>query len=103
MHPEKTVEELEALLKRIRSSPPRPKEEAATPRVHALKRRLSNSVIDEIVRRYEAGESSLAIAKDHDVSSSALIRVLRSRGVAIREQSLSEEVVSGVPPCTRAD
>lgn len=59
-----------------------------------MKRRLSTSAVDEMVRRYEAGEGSLAIAKDHNVSPSALIRVLRSRGVAIREQALSEKVVS---------
>lgn len=91
MHPEKTVEELEALLNHIRSSAPRPKQKV--PRVHALERRLDKSSIDEIVQRYEAGDSSLVIAADYNVSSSALIGLLRSRGVTIREQPLTSDLV----------
>jgi DNA invertase Pin-like site-specific DNA recombinase len=92
VHPEKTVEELEAMLERIKAEPRR--ETKHRPGFQELSLRLGDEVMDEIVRRYEAGEGSPTIAREYGVAPSALIRALRARGVRIREQVLSDEVVA---------
>lgn len=50
----------------------------------ALKNTLRSKSIRSIIRRYQAGESSIAIAATYGVSSSTIIRVLRELGVKIK-------------------
>jgi DNA repair protein RadD len=52
-------------------------------------RGLSDAQIDECVKRYEAGESALSIAKSMGVSAPTVLKALRSRGVPIRPSSRS--------------
>jgi hypothetical protein len=44
-------------------------------RVHKLSQRLGSSVVHEIVRRYQSGESATSLAKEHGVAPSALLSV----------------------------
>jgi DNA invertase Pin-like site-specific DNA recombinase len=92
VHPEKTVEELELMLERIKAEPRQ--QTPPRPGFQKLDLRLGDETMDEIVRRYNAGEGSPAIARDYGIAPSALIRALRVRGVRIREQVLSEDVVA---------
>jgi hypothetical protein len=54
--------------------------------VHRLSARLGAEWIEEIVRRYEAGESARTLAIESGVAPSALLRLLRERNVVVRKQ-----------------
>lgn len=56
----------------------------------SLRRRLSPQTIDELKRRYVAGEHSTALSKEYGVSKSGLVSLLRSEGVALRRQPLTD-------------
>lgn len=51
-------------------------------------RKLTDMQIAEVCRRYQAGESSKALAKEFDVSAPAICGLLERRNIARREQSL---------------
>lgn len=59
---------------------------------HALRDRLGDEVIRDVVARYGAGESATSIAKIHKVSTSALLRLLRENNVVVREPGVSDEL-----------
>jgi hypothetical protein len=63
-------------------------------RIHRLSARLGEAVVLEIIRRYEAGDSATALAKEHDASPSALLNLMRSRKVVIRERGVSDELAA---------
>ena len=54
--------------------------------IHRLSARLGAERIEEIVRRYEAGESARTLATESGVAPSALLRLLRERNVVVRRQ-----------------
>ncbi|XPP26038.1 MAG: helix-turn-helix domain-containing protein [Leucobacter sp.] len=53
---------------------------------HRLGDRLGPDVVDEIVRRYEAGESARQLAQEHGVAPSALLRLMRERNMIVRKR-----------------
>lgn len=59
--------------------------------IHRLSARLSAPQIEEVVRRYEAGESARALASESGVAPSALIRLLRERNVVVRMQVVTPD------------
>jgi len=59
--------------------------------IHRLSARLGADQIDDIVRRYEAGESARSLATEYDVAPSALIRLLRERSIVVRQQVVTSE------------
>lgn len=61
-------------------------------RVHNIAERLGQEVVNEILRRYGAGESATALAKDHDVAPSALLRLLRENNVVVRRKTISSDI-----------
>ena len=63
--------------------------EPAEFQIHRLSARLSGEQIDDVVRRYEAGESARTLATEHGVAPSALIRLLRERNVVVRRQVIT--------------
>jgi hypothetical protein len=63
-------------------------------RVHALSRRLSRDVIDEIVRRYQSGESATSLAKELGVAPSALLNLMRERNITVRKHGVSKELAA---------
>lgn len=59
--------------------------------VHRLSARLGAERIEEIVRRYEAGESARTLAIESGVAPSALLRLLRERNVVVRKQVVTPD------------
>lgn len=92
VHPEKTVEELEALLKRIRTNPV---ERVPTPsRSHRIDARLEPEQLDAIFDAYAAGDSATAVAAAFGVSESSVKRLVRQRGGEIRLQPLPRNLIA---------
>ena len=76
------------LRKRIRESPPRPASVGAPPR---SKRLLSVIDVDDIVLRYESGQTTQQIGAYFGISKSRVASVLREQGITIRRQGLTSE------------
>ncbi|MFJ6456586.1 hypothetical protein [Paenarthrobacter sp. NPDC091669] len=51
--------------------------------------RLGKAKLDEIVARYEAGESTTSLAAEAGIAKSSLLRLLDERGIARRKQGLT--------------
>lgn len=60
----------------------------------ALRRRLAPGTVDEIVKRYVDGESSPKLCIEYGVSRNGLLKLLRDRGVQIRQQPVPDEVIA---------
>lgn len=59
--------------------------------VHRLSARLGPEQVDEIVRRYQRGESATALASEYTIAPSALLRLFRERHVVVRSNRLTSE------------
>lgn len=59
--------------------------------VRALRRRLGPKVIGELVARYNAGEYTPALAKEYEISTTGLRKLLLIEGVKFRGQSITPE------------
>jgi hypothetical protein len=60
-------------------------------RAHELSKRLGAEKVSEVVRRANAGESVRSLAQELCVANSALTRMLREEGVAIRRSKVTAE------------
>lgn len=58
---------------------------------HRLSARLSDKQIATAVSRYESGDSATIIARALDVAPSALLRLLREKGVTVRKDGVTTE------------
>lgn len=56
-----------------------------------LRRRLHSKVIFTLVDRYNAGEHTPALAKEHGISMTGLRKLLLNEGVKLRMQSITPE------------
>jgi len=56
-----------------------------------LRRRLGPTVIDALVARYNAGEHTPALAKEHGISTTGLRQLLLEEGVKFRRQSITPD------------
>jgi hypothetical protein len=59
--------------------------------IHRLSARLEPEQIEDVVRRYEAGQSARTLAAESGVAPSALLRLLRERNVIVRRQVVTPE------------
>jgi len=50
--------------------------------------------VDEIIKRYQSGESSISIAEDYEVTGQGLIYLLRRHNIEIRERGPGDSVVN---------
>ncbi|SIS15083.1 hypothetical protein SAMN05880568_3119 [Microbacterium sp. RURRCA19A] len=57
-------------------------------------KRLTPSERVLVAQRYEAGETSIALASEYGVAKSTILSVLREANVVVRRQSLTPEQVS---------
>lgn len=57
--------------------------------IRNLRRRLSPETVVELVERYQNGGHGTALSKEYGISKSVLISLLRSEGVVLRRQPLS--------------
>ena len=76
------------LRKRINESPQRPVASGTPPR---SKRTLLPTEIDDIVHRYDGGETTEQIGAHFRISKSRVATVLREQGITIRRQGLTIE------------
>lgn len=60
--------------------------------IHRLSARLSSETIDEVVHRYEAGQSARSLAQEFEIAPSALLRLLREQNIVVRQQVVSPEL-----------
>jgi len=65
--------------------------EPAEFQIHRLSSRLSTEQIDDVVQRYEAGESARMLATESGVAPSALLRLLREKNVVVRQQIVTPD------------
>jgi hypothetical protein len=82
------------LRKRINESPARPplsRQDGPKPR---SKRFLTAQDITDIVRRYEAGETTQQIGNRYGIFKTRVATVLREQGIVIRRQGLDDAQVS---------
>ena len=56
--------------------------------------RLSSEAKQAILQRYEAGETSTALATEYSVAKSTILNLLRSNNVVVRRQPLTPHQVS---------
>ena len=73
------------------SSLERPAFKARSRVEHSLTKRLDVSARQDIIRRYQAGESATSIARDYDVAPSALLNLLRAECVVVRQRTVTAE------------
>ena len=80
----KTVELVENLTKsQVREVSP-------LPQVHRLDRRLSASMIAELVQSYQDGMSTTQLRQQYELSQGSVIRILHGHGVVMRNQGLDD-------------
>ena len=58
-----------------------------------LKDRLEGGIDLEIVKRYQAGESSTKLAKHFSIGKSSILQVLRNNNVEIRHQPMTRDEI----------
>ena len=76
------------LRRRILGSPPRPASGGTRPR---SKRILGATDVDDIVKKYDSGETTQQIGAHFGISKSRVATVLREQGNTIRRQGLTIE------------
>ena len=79
------------LRERISNSPPRPASSGTPPR---SKRLLGATHVDDIVQKYDSGETTQQIGAYFGISKSRVATVLREQGVTIRRQGLTIDQAS---------
>lgn len=80
-------------LQRLKTGETRPR--ASTGDRHSQRYRLADRFSSEdlsvIAQRYEAGEQSTDLAKEHNIAKSTLLRLLAEHGVQTRQRGLTPE------------
>lgn len=61
---------------------------------YRIGQRLGQERCDEIVRRYESGETARALADEFGVAKSALLNLFRRNNVVVRRRALTDEQVA---------
>jgi transposase len=90
-HPEKSLEELRALLDQLLSGQARPP--VAAPHIHNAERRLGEERAAELVVAYTSGKAATAVAADFEVGVSTVLRLVRRAGADVRKQAPSAEEI----------
>jgi hypothetical protein len=65
-------------------------------RTHQASKRLGHRGVAQLVADYEAGEPTTALMSKYDLGKGTVLRLLRSQGVDIRHQSLTDDEVQQV-------
>jgi predicted transcriptional regulator len=58
--------------------------------VHKLQHRLNEVTIAEPMTRYEAGMTGLQLAAEFDTSKASVMKLLRQRGIVIRQSRFTD-------------
>jgi hypothetical protein len=62
----------------------------ARPRIHEVRRRLSQETIAQLVADYEAGQSTPALEAKYGVAKATVLKLLEEHGVTMRHQLMTE-------------
>lgn len=80
-------------LQRLKSGETRPR--ASTEERHSQRYRIADRFspdeLKAIVQRYQAGEQSTDLAKEHNIAKSTLLRLLAEQGIRTRQRGLTPE------------
>jgi len=60
-------------------------------KVHRLSARLNAELIDNVIQRYESGESARSLATEIGIAPSALLRLFRERNVTVQPRFVTPE------------
>lgn len=63
------------------------------PKSGRLSRRLTKEMVEDIVQRYQSGESTTKLSVEYGVSRSSVAALLRKQGVALRGQAMTQEAI----------
>ncbi len=78
------------LIRDVRTSQPC---KSTTPRVHAVHRRLSPDVIQQLIADYQAGTPSTQLMVNYNLGKGTVLRLLREHGVQLRRQRMSPDEI----------
>lgn len=92
-HPEKSLAELRHLLDRVKDSEPRPGRPARVQAVNT-EQRLGDGGVASLRARYSESEAARAVAREFEVSSATVMRLLGKHGLAVSSRLPSAEVVA---------
>ncbi len=81
---------LRRLAARLPDLPPEAQPRPA-PRARQLQRRLESTKIEEIAKRYQAGETVAVLAMEYGVNPKTLSQRLKRAGVQLRQHGLTDE------------
>lgn len=59
-------------------------------RIHGLSKRLGVKKVEDIIHRYEAGESARSLAEQFGVSTSAVVNLLRDNSVVVKKRRVTD-------------
>jgi hypothetical protein len=59
-------------------------------RIHSVRKRLGPDVIRQLVRDYEAGESTTALTQSYALGKGTVLRILEDNNVKMRGQGISD-------------
>jgi hypothetical protein len=69
---------------------------AVQPRVHDVRRRLTNEVIARLVHDYESGHSTTALMRTYQLGEGTVLGILAEHGVKMRGQGIPEGQVEAI-------
>lgn len=64
--------------------------QTSAPTPHKIKYRLTETQVQGILRRYEAGEASATVGKAFGISKTAVISILNEHGIEVRKLGLTD-------------
>lgn len=91
-HPYKSTAELRQILEKARQGDR--KVDSHRTGVRALRRRLGDKTIAEIVAAYKAGTPTTQLMAEHHISKTGILKLLADAGVPMRRQPLTTEQAS---------
>lgn len=62
---------------------------AVSTRIHRITDRIGSQKVDEMLQRYKDGESAASLAKEYEIATSALTRLLREQNIVVRKGGVS--------------
>lgn len=57
---------------------------------HQLSKRLGPKKVEQILQKYQAGESARSLAQQHGVSTSAVVNLLRDNCITVKKRRVSD-------------
>lgn len=85
------VETMQAYLCQQRQTAKPRIRQTSTPAPHKIKYRITETQVQGILNRYEAGEASATVGKAFGISKTTVISILNEHGITIRKLGLTDK------------